>query len=81
MVFKCPECHESLSSDLASNVRKHVATHPKLTGEALLGMLIWDLKPIEWSGSNQYGGEQVQLPITTLVGELDPHSPQGQRLL
>lgn len=59
MVFKCPACDESLSSDLASNVRKHVATHPELNGEALLNKHIWDLEPVEWSGSDQYGGEHA----------------------
>jgi hypothetical protein len=72
LIFKCPACEEPLATELAFNMRKHVAMHPQLTGAFLLKKHIWNLEPVVWTGSDQYGGEQVHLPYTALVDKLDP---------
>jgi hypothetical protein len=42
LILKCPACEEQLPADLATNMRKHVATHANLTGAVLLKKHIWD---------------------------------------
>jgi hypothetical protein len=46
LILKCPVCDEALATDLASNMRKHVATHKQLTGAVLLKKHLWDLEPV-----------------------------------